>query len=116
MCFLYHNKITFAIVKPRFRNVRKKKNHKLFSSMKRITYNVATTLLNSATIRWKEDNICFFQDKGLVNPTDHCIVFLLSSREDGRMTLVGRPTSWRRMHYEDIAKFSWGDVMEWISL
>ena len=32
------------------------------------------------------------------------------------MTLVDWPTSRLRVHYEDIAKFSWGDVMEWISL
>ena len=79
MCFLYHRKITFVLVKLHFTNVEKK----------------------------KRDNVYFFQDKVLVEPTDHCVVFLLSSREDGRMTLVGQPTSRHHVHYEDIVKFSW---------
>ena len=80
MCFLYHCKITFVLVKLRFTNVEKK----------------------------KRDDIYFFKIKFLVEPTDHCVVFLLSSWEDGHTTLVGWPTSRHHVHYKDVAKFSWG--------
>ena len=76
-------------------------------------------LLNSIAICWKKkkkrDNIYFLFNihhkiKFHSNLLTTALFFLLGSREAGRTTLVDRPTSRHRVHYEDVVKFSWGGM------